>query len=96
MKILKASNKNGQSILWSAKNCIGHTLNDIYKSWSSAKQNAYNDCLRWYSESENAYNFRVGNANTFGFCASWFCDYQGEKAVRYETKSNTYIVLLEK
>ena len=32
MKILKASNKNGQSILWSAKNCDGHTLNDIYKS----------------------------------------------------------------
>ena len=40
MKILKASNKNGQSILWSAKNCNGHTLNDIYNSYSIAKQKA--------------------------------------------------------
>ena len=96
MKVLKASNKNGQSILWSATNCDGHTLNDIYSTWSSAKQRAFDDCVRWFNESENAHTFRVGNANTFGFGASWYCDYNGEPAMRYETKSNSYIVLLDK
>ena len=96
MKILKASNKNGQGILWSASRCEGHTLNDIYNSYSNAKQQAYNDCLRWFNECDNSRDFRVGNANTFGFCACWYCDYDGERALRYETKSNTYIVLLDR
>ena len=96
MKILKASNKNGQSILWSASRCEGHTLNDIYNSWSYAKQQAYNDCIRWFNECENSHTFRVGNGNTFGFCACWYCDYEGERALRYETKNNTYIVLLNR
>lgn len=96
MKILKASTKAGARILAMGKRCCWSSLNNLYDKWSSAKQKAFDWCWEQYCNDENSEAFGVGNANSFGFTASWLLTYQGEDALRVETKDNTYIVLLNK
>lgn len=48
----------------------GRTLEDVYKSHSVAKQNAYDYCKR-LQEKYNGYDFRIISANTFIFTAGF-------------------------
>lgn len=95
MKILKASTKAGQNIVDRYNRLYGRTLRDLYGSYSYAKESAYNDCLRWFNQSKEAHDFKVGSANTFGFSAGWKLIYDGHYAIRLETKDNSYVVLLD-
>ena len=96
MREFKASTKRGQYLINQSNYCVYRRLSDIYKTWSQAKQNAYEWCLNQYLESENHSAFGIGNANTFGFTASWLCTINGENAMRIETKDNSYIVWLDR
>ena len=96
MKEFKASTKRGQQLINSGNYCYASSLSQIYTTWSQAKQNAYNWCYNEYLKSDNHSAFGIGNANTFGFTASWLCTINGENAMRIETKDNSYIVWLDK
>ena len=48
----------------------GRTLDDVYKSYSAAKQNAYDYCKR-LQDKYNGYDFRIISANTFIFTAGF-------------------------
>ena len=76
--------------------CCWGSLHNLYDSWSTAKEEAYNQCWEMYLETENHEAFGVGNANTFGFTASWLGTKNGEDILRIETKDNSYLVWLER
>lgn len=45
---------------------------------------------------ENNEAFGVGNANTFGFTASWLGTMNGEDIMRVETRDNSYLIWLNR
>lgn len=96
MKELKFSTKAGKNMVERGNNCTAKFLSQLYDKWSVAKEYAYNRCFDLYLRGENTEGFGIGNANTFGFTASWFCTVEGEPAMRVETKDNSYIVWLNK
>ena len=96
MKEFKASTKRGQHLLDMGNRCVYTRLSDIYTTWSQSKQFAWEWCYNEYLDSDNHTAFGVGNANTFGFTASWLCTINGENAMRIETKDNSYIVWLDR
>ena len=96
MKILKASTKAGQRVLAMRSRCCWNSLYNIYDSWSEAKQKAFDWCYEQFCNDEDSEAFGIGNANSFGFTASWLLTYEGEDALRVETKDNSYIVLLDR
>lgn len=72
--------------------CKGYTLEDIYKTtWSSAKTEAMKRCMDM-CEDDNGVCFRVGNANSFGFTATWLYKKDNVWYRHVETKDNSYIV----
>ena len=94
--ILKGSTKKGENVLAMGRNCLSSSLTDLYNNYSYAKQKAYEYCVNKYLETPESNFFGVGNANTFGFTASWIGLYNGEHAMFVETRTNSYIVLLDK
>lgn len=96
MKYLNGHTKQGQRLIANANGFGGHRLDDIYKSYSTSKLAGYNWCYGEYLKTQDRDHFRVGNANTFGFCASWYGTLNGEPILRYETKDNSYIVWLNR
>lgn len=96
MKELKASTKAGQRVIEMGENCIYSSLYSIYTSFSRAKERAFELCEKMFAETENARCFGVGNANTFGFTASWYGTKDGENIFRVETKDNSYLVWLDR
>ena len=49
---------------------IGHTLDDVYGSYSAAKLNAYNYC-KWLCEQFDGHDFCITSANRFVFTVSF-------------------------
>lgn len=96
MREFKASTKSGQKIVAMGERCCWSSLYNLYDSWSSAKQRAFDWCYEQYSKDENSTAFGVGNANTFGFTASWLATKNGENILRVETKDNSYLVWLDR
>ena len=95
MTIVKASSYRGKRLKCTAEHCTANTLGELYNTWSDAKQNAYEYCWQEYCKDETACNFGLGSANTFGFSASWYCEYNSKPAYRLETRDNSYIILLD-
>ena len=94
MKILKASTKAGQNILRKAEYNEGYFWSQVYSTFSQQKENAWKWCEHEYLKSDGHSNFHICGHNTFGFTVSWECYYNEERALRMETKDNTYIVYL--
>lgn len=94
MKEYKASTKRGEQIISMGLRCDGYSLSDLYNSWSQEKQEAYERCLKEFESDKKSSVFRIGNANSFCFTASWLTFIEGEIAMRVETKDNSYLVWL--
>lgn len=94
MKTLKASTSQGKRVVNMAIRCNSERLDELYKTYSSEKANAYNRC-RELCAKENGYIFRIGNANTFGFTACWLVKREHFYELRVETKDNSYRVILD-
>lgn len=94
MRILKASTSQGKRVIDMAIRCNNERLDELYKTHSSKKQIAYDNC-RELCAKENGYIFRIGNANTFGFTACWFVKGKRFNELRVETKDNSYRVILD-
>lgn len=81
----------GRRINAMGASCTGHSLSDLYKTYSNAKNEAFNRCLAM-CEADNGISFRVRSANRFGFIASWLYKKDDVWYRRVETKDNSYIV----
>ncbi len=96
MKEYKLSSARGKKLYDMGNTCCWRSLSNLYDRWSPAKEVAYNRCWQMYIETENREAFGVGNANTFGFTASWLGTKDGEDILRVETKDNSYLVWLNR
>ena len=94
MRTLKASTSQGKRVINMAFSCNSRTLEELYKTYSDKKQKAYDDCYELFTR-EEGYNFRVGNANKFGFTACWLVKGEHFDELRVETKDNSYKVILD-
>ena len=94
MRTLKASTSQGKRVINMAIRCNSTTLEELYKTYSNQKQQAYDDCYESFIR-EEGYIFRVGNANTFGFTACWLVSGENSVELRVETKDNSYRVILD-
>ena len=96
MKEFKASTNRGKQLMKTGDKCCRHTLSDIYKKPSLAKQMAFNRCYEEYLNDLESSYFGVGNANSYGFTCSWLAIKDGENIMRIETKDNSYLVWLDR
>ena len=96
MREYKASTKRGQQLIAMGERCCWSSLHNLYDTWSQAKEQAFDWCWEQYLNDENHSAFGVGNANSFGFTASWLLTKNGEDAMRIETKDNSYLVWLDR
>lgn len=96
MKEYKASTKRGQALIAMGERCCWESLRNLYDRWSDEKQRAFDWCWKQYRNDETSAAFGVGNANTFGFTASWLAIKDGENIMRIETKDNSYLVWLDR
>jgi hypothetical protein len=93
-KILKASTMSGARWIVSAKKEEGYRLSDVYGSYSTEKEKAYNDCFSKCVSAEKSKNFHIFSYNTFGFSVAWEETIENEEYLHIETPKNTYIVAL--
>lgn len=71
------------------------TLREIYTSWSSAKQIAYDNIIR-DMVNIGGFNLKVFNPNTFGYSAGFmWIDAFGQRWLEYYTKDNTYSIKID-
>ena len=96
MREYKFSTARGKKLYDMGCKCCWSSLHNIYENWSAAKENAFNWCFEQFRNGENSTAFGVGNANSFGFTASWLETKDGEDVMRIETKDNSYLVWLER
>lgn len=96
MSEYKLSTSRGRQIYDMGNRCCWANLCNLYDKWSDAKEEAFNRCWDMYINDENSSDFGIGNANSFGFTASWLAEKDGEKILRVETKDNSYLVWLDR
>lgn len=95
MKEFKASTKRGKQIIDMGKKCNYNSLGFLYNRVSINKQKAFEWCYKQYLADEGC-SFGVGNANSYGFTASWLLIKDGLPARRVVTKNNDYLVWLNR
>lgn len=96
LRIIKGSTKKGQALIATGMRWEGDGLNQIYDSWSSAKQSAYNACYDDYLATPDHDAWGICSHNTKFFSVSWIGKYEGENALFLRTGKTDYIILLDK
>lgn len=96
MREYKLSTARGKQLYDMGCRCCWSSLHNLYDKWSPAKEHAFNRCWEQYCNDENSTAFGVGNANSFGFTASWLLTKDDEDVMRIETKDNSYLVWLNR
>ena len=101
MKILKASTANGKRIIASYESLRGRCKTDVYKNISVGFSNAFDNLYDIFEEDEKANNGYDFRCTLHGGSWSWSCGWkftndEGVNCIRYETRENTYIVMLDK
>lgn len=93
--ILKYSTKRGKEIVNRATQYQGKFLNQVYKKWSQAKQEAFDECYEKYLATEEHDVWGICSHTNNFFTVSWTGKYEGQNAMFYETHCNSYIVLFD-
>ena len=91
-KIIKAGTK--ASVYWWERynNSNAVTLNDVYGTYSTEKERAWNYCYKEMLDN-NGWGFTIISSNTFGFtCGYVIEDESGDHKLIVHTPSNKYIV----
>ena len=94
--VLNYSSKRGADIVKRGEKWEGNWLNQVYDSWSARKQQAFDWCYEKYLATPDHDAWGICSHNTNTFSVSWVGTYNGENALFMETKSNSYVVLLDK
>lgn len=96
MREYNLSTSRGKHIYNMGCHCCWSSLSSLYDKWSYSKEKAFDWCWNQYCNDENSSDFGVGNANTFGFTASWLLTKDGEDCMRVETRDNSYLIWLNR
>lgn len=96
MKEYKLSTARGKQLYVMGIKCCWLSLHNLYGRWSAEKERAYDRCWELFCKGENSAAFGIGNANSFGFTASWLETKDGENVMRIETRSNSHLVWLDR
>lgn len=96
MREYKLSTAKGKQLYDMGNRCCWSSLHNLYDKWSEAKERAFDRCWEQYCKGENSIAFGVGNANTYGFTASWIETRNNENVMRVETKDNSYLIWLDR
>ena len=92
--VLNENSARGKDIISRGSRYAGKTLHQVYSSWSNAKEEAYNRCVEKYQNIPEHDAFSICSANTYGFTCSWPGLWiNGQSALFFETKDNSYVVL---
>lgn len=91
MREVKASTALGKRLLAIGQQWEGTFLNQVYSTWSSEKEKAWNECYEEYCNTDGAEQFGICSHNTFSFTVSWFTP----QGMRLETAKNSYIVIFD-
>lgn len=98
MTTIRTTTKRGQTMYNNAlENYEGYSLDEVFGTYSHAKRNAWDYCLRLCKE-EGGYNFRIISHNTFGFSVAWDIinpEYGNIEKIRIETPKNSYLIIVE-
>lgn len=89
MTTINRGTKKADSMINRARYNEGFFLSDVYGRYSTEKERAWRDCMKWYLM-EGGSNFRIISHNTFGFSVAW----DVPDGVRIETPQNSYKVLV--
>ena len=85
---VKKGTKKGLDIMYSSLHNVGTTLDDVYKSYSRAKERIYDnwavECLEL-----NGYNFHISSRNTMMYTIG----FETDTHYYYITPSHNYRVL---
>lgn len=87
MKIINANTKRASDFLRRASVSEGHSLRDVYGTYSAAKAESFNNCRRMCYD-ECGSNFRIISHNTFGYSVAWDIP----EGIRIETAKSSYLV----
>lgn len=96
MREYNLSTAKGKQLYNMGCKCCCSSLHNLYGKWPAAKEHDFNRFWELFLNDENSTAFGVGNANTFGFTASWLLTKDGEDCMRVETRNNSYLVYLER
>lgn len=96
MKELKLSTKRGKEVYAIGCHCPWASLSNLYDKWSYSKQKAYDKYCEEYLQDPNATDFGIGNANSYSFTCSWLTTKDNEDVMIVKTKSNDYLVWLNR
>lgn len=91
MRVVKSSTALGKRLCAIGQNWEGTFLNQVYDTWSWAKQQAWDKCYEDYCNTEGAEQFSICSHNTFSFTCSWFTP----DGMRLETYKNSYLVVFD-
>lgn len=70
-------------------------LSDVYKTYSQAKQHAYNVCME-RMHNMNGYAPKILSSNAFHFTLAWlYINESGKECMDVETAYNTYYIQLD-
>ena len=105
LTILKGSTKEGQRYINTARYIAGRTLYDVYNSFSKAKDDAYDWCMRRMEDFDGD-NFHITGANCNFFTVAFEGEIKyidpktgevtDEEVVVVETASSEYVVLVNR
>lgn len=93
MTILNLRTAKGRRVNNMGLTCNDIFINELYHNPSSAKVTAYKKALVMCRD-ESGTSFRIGNANSFQFTATWLVNDNGKLYRRVITKDNSYKILL--
>lgn len=96
MREYNLSTTRGKQIYNIGSTCYATMLEALYDKPSKAKYIAFDKCMEEYIFDENATDFGIGNANSFGFTCSWLTTKNDEDVMVVKIKNNDYLVWLNR
>lgn len=91
MRVVKESTALGKQLIARGSRYEGTDLCQIYDTWSTEKQRAFDWCYDQYLASEEHEAFSIISHNSWGFSVSWLC----KDGLRIETPKNSYLVVFD-
>ena len=86
--VLGEDTKAGQRIIAMASKYEGTELRHVYKYWSEAKQQAFNEVWEMYVNSRHGEAFSICSHNCRAFTVSWLSD-----GLHFITSKTEYLVI---
>ena len=72
--VLSEETKAGKRVIAMGSRWDGNSLSQVYDTWSSAKEEAFDSAWEMYRNSRHGNSFGICSHNSYGFTVSWLHD----------------------